>query len=307
MILSTDLPLDWLATGPADVLAAGRTIAALAAEQGADVVHLNAPALAAAGSFPAPVVVAAHGCVGTWFDALGEELPADLAWHAGLVRAGLHAADAVIAPSASYAATVQRRYGLPVAPHVVHNGRAPAAAPATGPADHVFTAGRLWDRVKNTALLDATAALLTMPFRAAGSTTAPHGEQVTADHLQLLGTLDADALAAEYAQAPIFVSAARFEPFGLAVLEAAQAGCPLVLAGIDTFRDLWTGAALLVPDDDPGAYAAAIERLRTEPGLREHLADAARTRAARYTPAAMAAGTLAVYRDLLAQPERRAA
>lgn len=306
-VIPTNLPLDWLAGGPADVLAAGRVIAALAAEHRVDLVHLNSPALAAAGPFAAPVVAVAHGCIGTWFDALGEEVPADLGWHVDLVRVGLHAADAVIAPSASFAAAVRCRYGLPATPHVVHNGRTAAAIPASGPADHVFTAGRLWDRVKNTALLDATAALLPVPFRAAGPTTAPHGEHVTADHLELLGTLDPHALAAEYAQAPIFVSAARFEPFGLAVLEAAQAGCPLVLAGIDTFRELWTGAALLVPDDDPAAYAAAIERVRAEPGLRRHLSDAARARAERYTPAAMVAGTLARYRDLLAKPERRAA
>ena len=49
------------------------------------------------------------------------------------------------------------------------------------------------------------------------------------------------------ARCPIFVSAARYEPFGLAVLEAAQAGCALVLSDIPTFRELWDGAALFVP------------------------------------------------------------
>ena len=306
-IVPTDLPLDWLAAGPEAVLAAGRAIAALAAEHDVDLVHLNSPALAAAGPFPAPVIAVAHGCPGTWFAARGQGVPADLVWHEELTRAGLHAADAVVAPSASYAAAVQRHYALPSAPIVVHNGRTPSALPEGAPADHVLTAGRLWDRVKNTPLLDAVAALIPVPFRAAGPTTAPHGETVANEHLDLLGTLDAAALAAEYARQPIFVSAARFEPFGLAVLEAAQAGCPLILSGIDSFRELWTGAALFVPDDEPAAYAAAIERIRAEPGLRAHLSAAARTRAARYTPAAMAAGTLAVYRQLLALPERVAA
>ena len=39
---------------------------------------------------------------------------------------------------------------------------------------------------------------------------------------------------------------ALYEPFGLAVLEAAQAGCALVLSDIPTFRELWDGAALFV-------------------------------------------------------------
>ena len=45
---------------------------------------------------------------------------------------------------------------------------------------------------------------------------------------------------------PIFVSVSRYEPFGLAVLEAAHAGCALVLSDIPTFRELWQGAASFV-------------------------------------------------------------
>ena len=264
LVLHTDLPLDWLASGPEEVLAAGRAIAAVATEHRVDLVHLNSPALAAAQPFPCPVVAVAHGCVGTWCAALGEEPGPDLAWHIELMRASLHAADAVVAPSAGFARAVQARYGLAALPQVVHNGRRPAdaAVPATS-ADHVLTAGRLWDHAKNTSLLDAVAALLPVPLRAAGPVTGPQKETVAPAHLQLLGTLSAEALAAEYAAQPIFVSAARFEPFGLAVLEAAQAGCPLVLA--DTFRELWTGAALLVPEGTPEAYAVAIERVRGDP------------------------------------------
>jgi glycosyltransferase involved in cell wall biosynthesis len=283
----------------------GRAVAALAAEHRVDIVQLNSPALAAAGPFPAPVVAVAHGCVGTWWAAAhGTEPDPAYAWHAELMRAGLLAADAVVAPSAAYAASLQRHYALPSQLSAVHNGRTPSLS-ASGSADHIFTAGRLWDRVKNTDLLDQVASLLPVPFRAAGPITAPHGETVAPQHLTLLGTLTEDALAAEYAARPIFVSAARFEPFGLAVLEAAQAGCPLVLSGIDTFRELWTGAALFVPDETPDAYLAAIGRVRTEPGLREHLSHAARLRAARYTPEATAAAMLAIYRSL--RPEARRA
>jgi glycosyltransferase involved in cell wall biosynthesis len=305
-VISTDLPLDWLASDPDEVMRAGRAIAALAAEHRADIIHLNSPALAAAGRFPAPVVAVAHGCVGTWWAAAHGTAPDPaFAWHGELMRAGLLAADAVVAPSAAYAATVQQHYDLPSPPMAVHNGRVPTLLAATGPVDHVFTAGRLWDRVKRTDLLDQVAERLPVPFRAAGPTTAPHGEAVAPRHLTLLGTLPEADLAAEYAAQPIFVSAARFEPFGLAVLEAAQAGCPLVLSGIDTFRELWTGAALFVPEETAEAYVAAIERVRTEPGLREHLGEAARLRASRYTPEATAAAMLGIYRAL--RPEARRA
>lgn len=306
-VIHTGLPLDWLASGPDQVLAAGRALAALATEHRVDLIHLNAPALGAAAPFPAPVVAVAHGCIGTWFAALNEEPGPDLGWHTDLMRAGLHAADVVVAPSAAFAAVVARRYDLTTAPRVVHNGRTPAASASAELADHVLTAGRLWDRAKDAGLLDATAALLPVPLRAAGPVTGPHGETIATDHLRLLRTLSAEALAAEYAMQPIFVSAARFEPFGLAVLEAAQAGCPLILSDIDTFRELWNGAALIVPERNPAAWAAAIERVRGDPRLRAHLSTQSRQRAARYTVDAMASGTLAVYREILPVAERRAA
>ena len=298
-VVETNLPLDWLSPDAATVRATADAVAELARDHGVDLVHLNSPTLAVA-RYPVPVIAVAHGCVGTWWAAAHGTAPdAGHAWHGELMRAGLLAADAVVAPTAAYAATLQSHYDLPAAPLAIHNGRALRSLPEAAPADHVLTAGRLWDRVKNTALLDAVAALIPVPLRAAGPVEAPHGERVAPTNLRLLGTLSDDALAAEYARAPIFVSAARFEPFGLAVLEAAQAGCPLVLSGIDTFRELWTGAALIVSDETPDAYAAAIERVRTEPGLRAHLSEAARLRAARYTPQATATAMLALYRSLL--------
>jgi glycosyltransferase involved in cell wall biosynthesis len=102
------------------------------------------------------------------------------------------------------------------------------------------------------------------------------------------------------------VSAARYEPFGLAVLEAAQAGCALVVSDIPSFRELWEGAALFVAPDADAALAAAVDSLITDPALRDSLAEAARERARRYSADRMVEGTAAVYRDTLGQSARRA-
>ena len=48
--------------------------------------------------------------------------------------------------------------------------------------------------------------------------------------MRLLGQLDREALAVADGSAAIFAHPARYEPFGLVVLEAALAGCALVLA-----------------------------------------------------------------------------
>lgn len=308
-LIETDLPLDWLCADATPVLAAGEAVAALARDVGADLVHLNMPTLAARADFAVPVLAVTHGCVSTWWEAaFGTPLGADYRWHRTLMREGLHAADLTAAPSASFSATVARHYDLPVAPQVVHNGRAPLALPPHIPrADYAFTAGRLWDQVKGTGTLAAAAARLSVPFYAAGAAVGPHGEAPAIEHLQLLGHLREEALALELAARPVFVSAARFEPFGLAVLEAAAAGCPLVLSDIDTFRELWDGAALFVAPYDDAGFAAAIERILGDAVLRERMGSAACERAARYTPHATAARMAALYAQLLSQSPKKAA
>lgn len=309
-LLDTQLPLDWLCDAPEPVLAAGEAIAALARKIGADLVQLNMPTLGARARFEVPVVAVTHGCVATWWDAaFGGDLAPQYRWHRLLMHEGLHAADQVVAPSAAYAATIARHYGLSSTPHAIHNGRNPLApVPSAAPQDFAFTAGRLWDQVKGIRTLDRAAAWLSVPFCAAGAVRGPHGETIDLQHLHPLGHLSSEALARRLAAQPVFVSAASFEPFGLAVLEAAHAGCPLVLSDIDTFRELWDDAALFVAPDDEAGYADAVEAILADSVLRHRLGEAARARAGRYTPQAKAAAMAALFTDLAAKaPAKRAA
>lgn len=298
-LVDTGLPLDWLSHGPQPVLAAADAVARLAGDMGADLVHLNAPALAVA-RFDQPVVAVNHGCLGTWWEAArGAALDPALAWLPDLVGQGLRAADRVVAPTRAYAEATARRYGLPLVPVAVHNGRTPMPLPKARPFHGALTVGRLWDEAKDTATLDAAAALLDAPLVAIGATRAPHGAAVTPAHLQATGPLPAEIIGHWLARRPVFVSAARFEPFGLAVLEAAQAGCPLVLSDIPTFRELWDGAATFVAPGDAGGFAEAVGRLLADPACRAAQGQAARLRAALYTPAATAAAMAEIYRDAL--------
>jgi glycosyltransferase involved in cell wall biosynthesis len=309
-LVETGLPLDWLSDGPAPVLAAGAAIADLARKERVDLVHLNMPTLAAAAPPGVPVIAVTHGCVATWWQAAkpGEPLDRAYRWHRALMAEGLRAADLVVAPTASYSRTVARHYGLPQAPAVVHNGRTPLAAPEAPPChDCVLTVGRLWDRVKRADLLDQVAARLPVPFHAAGALRGPHGETAALEHLHLLGQVDCATLARHLAARPVFVSAACFEPFGLSVLEAAEAGCALVLSDIAPFRELWDGAAVFVAEDDARAYTHAIESVLGDAAFRLRLGDAARARAARYTPDAMADGMLRLYAQLLSTAGIKAA
>ncbi len=303
-LVETGQPLDWLAPGSEPVVRAARVISALATRVGADLVHCNTPALAAAGEFSQPLVAVAHGCVATWWQATRTApLATSYQWHHDMVQHGLRSADAVVAPSAAFAADVQRAYALPLTPIVVHNGRGPLSgvAAAAEPLDAALTVGRLWDEAKNTAVLDRAAGLMRAPFLAAGTLAGPHGERAALRHLEPLGQLDEAQLAALLARRPVFVSAACFEPFGLAVLEAAMAGCPLILADIPTFRELWDGAALFVAPGDAAGFARAADELMADLARRHALGAAAVARAARYTPQACAAAMACIYDRLLAR------
>lgn len=262
--VATGLPLDWLAETPDDLAFASHVLASVAGLSGVDTVQLHAPALVGDAPWPVPVIAVAHSCVGTWWRAVrGGVMPADLAWRAEATRAGLVRADIVVAPSGSFADSLRSCYGIMRPVEVVLNGRTPTHGDA-GRRRQALCAGRLWDEGKAIAQLDAACATLPWPVLAAGPDTGPNGAYVTCRHLRMLGSLDDRALADEFARASVFVSVARYEPFGLAVLEAAQAGCALVLSDIPTFRELWDGAAVFVAED---GIAAALDRLLGDPVL----------------------------------------
>jgi len=303
-LVETGLPLDWTANDESTLRSTAEALAELAACAEADLVQLHAPALAVAG-YSQPVVTVVHSCVATWWTAMREgPLPPDFAWRTALAAEGLGRSNLIVTPSKAFADAVRSTYGLPRLPLAVLNGRTPAPKPVGGSGEFAFTVGRLWDEAKNVAAFDEAAARSSVPFLAAGPLSGPNGAQAQLAAAQALGLVDEDRLADLFAAQPIFISAARYEPFGLSVLEAAQAGCPLVLSSIPTFRELWSGAALFA--DSPADIAAAVDRLSFDPAERHRLGDAARRRAERFTPDATASAMLEHYRDLLGL-ERKAA
>jgi len=301
-VIETGLPLDWTAEGAGEVKEAGRAVANLAADIRPDIVHLNSPALLAGAPFACPVVAVCHSCVATWWEAVrGGPLPDEFEWRTDLVRRGYRAADMLLAPSAAFADATARVYDLAVAPTVVRNGRrAIRERGDPGRRDlFAFTAGRLWDEGKNVAAFDRAASRLSIPALAAGPLDGPNGARVAIHHATALGRLRDEEVAGYLSAQPIFVSAARYEPFGLAVLEAAQAGCALILSDIPTFRELWDGAALFVNSDDDEAIARFVERLSKDETERRTMGEAARTRAGDYSVEAMSMGILSAYASLL--------
>jgi glycogen(starch) synthase len=290
--------LEWMQDCWQDVQAAGEWLLHLEREFQPDVVHLNQFAFGAL-PFAAPTLVVAHSCVLSWWRAVhGEDAPAEWDRYRHTVRAGLQGAGLVAAPTHAMLATLADHYGLRETGVVLPNG-ASAAAFAPGRKQHVvLAAGRFWDAAKNLAALEAVAPHLPWPVRIAGAAQHPDGGAVLPQGVQCLGELARDELAGQYAVASIYALPARYEPFGLSVLEAALSGCALVLGDIASLRETWGAAASYVAPDDHQALRATLQRLIAQPAERERLAQAALARARHFTPAGMADSYLAAYARL---------
>jgi len=123
-----------------------------------------------------------------------------------------------------------------------------------------------------------------------------------ADDVRFLGWVDAAELEGLYRAAACFVFPSLMEGFGLPVLEAMTRGVAVACSGRGALEELAGDAALRFDPESEPAIAAAIERLLVDREEAERLRAAGRARAARYSWAATAAGTLASYERALSSP-----
>ena len=293
--------LEWMDDPWHDVRCAGQWLLDLERTIKPDVIHLNGYSHAAL-AWRAPVVVVAHSCVLSWWSAVhGAEPPAEWDHYADFVSRGLAAADLVVAPTAAMLSSLVYHYGPLQRIAVIANGRSAPAVDSDDearPPRFIFTSGRLWDRAKNLEALSACASAVDWPIYAAGGTTGPNGQSVTLPGVNCLGQLAPHAVAAWMRAAAIYALPARYEPFGLSVLEAAQARCALVLGDIDSLRETWGAAARYVDPGDSRALASALRDCIDDPQLRHEMAFRAHSRARELTSERMADAYSTAYRQL---------
>jgi glycosyltransferase involved in cell wall biosynthesis len=114
--------------------------------------------------------------------------------------------------------------------------------------------------------------------------------------LTVTGFLTGAELAAIYRRATVFAYVSLYEGFGFPVLEAMDAGVPVVASDIPVLREMSDGAAAFVSPDDPSAIALALAQLLDDRRRRAELAARGTRNAARFTWRRCAEETLAVYR-----------
>ena len=294
--------LEWMPNPWADVQRAADWLLELERETDPDLIHLNGYAH---GGLPwrAPVLVVGHSCLTSWWRAVkGRELPPHWRRYQDTVRQGIRAADMVVAPTHAMRNSLQYDYGRLPALRVIPNARNPRRFVPDEKQDFVLSAGRLWDEAKNLQAVARLAPELPWPVRIAGAARSPEGRRVAFDHVEWLGQCWTEEMAQLYGNASLYVLPARYEPFGLTVLEAALAGCALVLGDVPSLRENWEEAALWVPPEDPEALRQATLELIQNAGQRQSLGYRAWRRALDFSPERQAAAYVAAYAAAAVSP-----
>jgi glycosyltransferase involved in cell wall biosynthesis len=222
-------------------------------------------------------------------------LPPEFERYRHEVVQGLSAADLVTAPTYTMLQALESHYLVLPRVRVIPNGRRADLYYPTAKEAYILSVGRIWDEAKNLAALAQSAPYLPWPVYLAGGQDHPEGGQAELDNVILLGQLPTRQLARWYERGSIYALPARYEPFGLSVLEAALCGCALVLGDIQSLRELWDEAAIFVPPDDLQTLVQTLLRLCSDHQLRLALGQQAQRRSERFTPTAMTAQYLEAY------------
>jgi len=289
--LESTFALEWMENPWNDVDAASEWLLEAEATFRPDVIHLNGFAHAAL-PWSSPVLVVAHSCVASWFRAVrGRRLPPAYFEYDRRVRVGLSKASLVVAPTAAFLSELSAIYGAPPRARVIPNGIRSEEFRPLAKEPFFLAAGRLWDDAKNLELVARAADRLPWPVCVVGEL----GDR-PAGNVRWLGVQGREELSELMGRAAVFLHPARYEPFGLAPLEAALSGAALVLGDIPTLREVWGSAALFVPPDAVDALGNAAKQLAENAALRSDLARRARARALELSAESMAREYLDAYR-----------
>lgn len=291
-LIPTPFPLEWMQDSQSEIEAARDWLADVIAETCPDVVHTNQFAFA---SLPLsiPVVLTVHSDIYSWWRAVYDDRPPATQfhrWYEDLVLRGLDGASFVVTPSASTQDDLQASFGYSGPCQVIYNGRSPALLnPYVPKESFLLSVGRLWDSGKQSLLLCRPG--LRMEAILVGPTEHPVLKNSTLPRvpgLSLPGRLSEIRVRQLLSFARVYVATSRYEPFGLAPLEAALSRCALLLNDIPSFREIWGEDALYFRAHDGDDLEAWIARLADDEEMCRSMGALAWKRARdRYTAARM--------------------
>jgi glycosyltransferase involved in cell wall biosynthesis len=258
-----------------------RELGRLIRDVGATVFYVSYP-LYAPLFCPCPMVVTIHDCIfeSSARDAGGVHRQLGLK---AATSAVLRRAIAVTAPSQASLAEIRRHYPTAPNPTLVPNGiEAGQFAGVTNqavtavreqynlPERFILTIGAHRPHKNHGMLLQALAAMpSTVSLVIVGGSDPKFRDSLPGQvarlglepRVRLIPSVTEEALPAVYKAASLFAFPSLVEGFGLPVLEAMAAGVPVVASAIPALTEVCGSAAMLLPPQDTGAWAAAMTRV----------------------------------------------
>jgi glycogen synthase len=273
---ATNFPLEWMQDSAAGIRESFHFIEDLIRKTKPDVFHSNQFCYGTL-DYAIPKLIVAHSDVISWWKAVHSCEPPNSSWfqwYRGVVADGLANADVVVAPSQWMLATAKGQFGFSAPGQVIYNGRSSGLFdPSQKKESRAITVGRLWDEGKQVSLLlarpQAVPIEIVGPMQPPAGTQNPHNRNLhDTPGIEILETQSEADLRFLFSQASIYVATSRYEPFGLAPVEAALSGCALIANDIPVFRELWGDCAFYFRQNSADELGKALHELSQDSDLR---------------------------------------
>jgi len=297
--LASDAPLEWMEANDR-CWSEGNALLEKAIDRfRPDVLHLNQFCFGAV-TIDVPRIITAHSDVLSWATYCTHNGLGSSTWlttYRDMVLHGLQSADAIVAPSAWMLEALQCNFPTAKARHrVIYNGRSLQQSTARERKLQAVTLGRLWDEAKGINSLFKTRWPLPMFIAGEQNFDTASVPQTTIENVQWLGRLNEDEVMFLLQSSSIYIAPSRYEPFGLAPLEAALCGCALVLRDLPSFQEIWADAALYFSSERE--LEDRVNTLQNNVAYLNIMQQRAAQHAARYSTGQMCTAYLSLYREV---------
>lgn len=233
--------LEWMQNPWRDVEKAREWLTNLYHKISPEVVHLNN--FMQLNITAVPVITVFHSCVLTWWKSVkGTDAPKEWEIYALHVQKSLAKSNVVVSPTRALLKEADNYYQID-ASRIIPNACEEINANSEKE-EFILCAGRIWDEAKNLKILSEISPDLPWPVYLAGSCEDPDsGRKTEIKNVRFLGDLSQKDLKIQMSRASIFLSPVKYEPFGLAILEAAKSGCALAISKLNTLEETWGESA----------------------------------------------------------------
>lgn len=299
-LYKSDFKLEWMQHPWEDVGKSRKWINCIYHTIQPNLVHLNNYTLIEE-SWTCPVVTVFHSCVATWWKSVKETyIPKTWDTYLKIVKTTLNTSTVVVAPTQAILEQAIDAHTIYSTTLVIHNGSEIDKSLPLSKEEFILCIGRIWDEAKNLKILSQVATELPWPIYIAGDNVDPNsGEVWEIANVKFLGKLQPEQVKSWMQRASIFVSPTKYEPFGLAILEAANAGCALALSNLETLKEIWQDDAVYFDPKNASQLKRVLLQLIGSKTLRNEMAIRSKRAAKAYSSKKMALEYYQLYTKLI--------